>query len=172
MEAILKSASELNKRIALLHDELNALVLTASNDFPAQASDGFELLQGVAELHVTIAVYIRELLVRLFRSLQPESPSEMILSGIGPKFLELWSERARLSNADARSESDLDSSIRRLVALLCEQTTLMGEDDFRSAVEDGAGLSEVLYYLITIEGNLAWYAGRYLDRLAGRLKKT
>jgi hypothetical protein len=46
----------------------------------------------------------------------------------------------------------------------------LGDDELR-ALTNNEDIPEMLYYLSTVEGGLAWYVGRYLARMTGELEK-
>jgi len=161
-------AAGLNAAIRGLHDELKSLVLVCAPNFPKEANGGLKFLADVVDVQGMVAAYNREVLVRLFQASGTEAAS--LIFRTASKFTIPWQERGRLSKRERRSETQIDSAVRRRLGSLLRKMRPIGEDELR-ALNRGEGISEILYYLSTLEQALCWYADRYLARLTGELAK-
>jgi hypothetical protein len=162
-------AAGLNAAIRGLHDELKSLVLVCAPNFPKEAKGGLKFLADVVDVQGEVAAYNREVLVRLFQAASGADAASLIFQ-TASKFMIPWQERGRLSKRERRSETQIDSAVRRRLGSLLRMMRPIGEDELR-ALNRGEGISEILYYLSTLEQALCWYADRYLARLTGELAK-
>jgi hypothetical protein len=159
-------SARLNARLKKLHDEMKSLVLTCAPNFPREAVRGVDFLQDVADVQGFIAAYQKVLLCMLFDSIGGKPSSSPI--GDSEAFTALWKDRAKLANGEHRPEEEIDTAIRHAIAFLVKETRILGDDELLKLAQ-GENLAEMLYYLNTIQGGLAWYAGRYIARLSGEL---
>jgi hypothetical protein len=164
----LNKFASLNKTLISLHDQLKALILSCSQDFPQDVKGGPALLEEAAQLQTAIAAYARELLVQVFECTHHDATNAPCSPGAASKFLRLWHARAGTPNPETRSEQEIDRSVRDLVAILTPKMVPMSERELREAVEDD-DMPEMLYYLSTLQESLGWYIERYLSRLVGQL---
>lgn len=162
-------AARLNTAIRGLHDELKSLVLVCAPNFPREARGGLKFLADVVDLQGMVAGYNGQVLVRLFQTASSTEAASLVFQ-TASKFTIPYQERGRLSKRERRSETQIDSAVRRRLGSLLRKMRLLGEDELR-ALNRGEGISEILYYLSTLEQALCWYADRYLARLTGELAK-
>jgi hypothetical protein len=161
--------AHLNAAIRNLHEDLKSLVLVCAPNFPKKAKGGLKFLADVVDVQVSVAAYNREVLVGLFQMASSEDAASLVFQ-TASKFTIPWRERGRLTRQERRSETQIDSAVRKQLVSLSREMRPLGGDELRAAnpVEE---ISGILFYLSTIEGSLCWYADRYLARLTGELGK-
>lgn len=159
----------MNSAIRSFHDELKSLVLTCAPSFPKVARGGLTFISEIVDLQGAIASYHKQVLVILFESSNDTEAPRLVMAG-AKNFLRSWEERGTLPQKEGRSETQIDSAIRKRIRVLRQQLLALGENDMR-ALCSGENIPEMLYYLATVVQALSWYADRYLARLTGELAK-